>query len=96
MAKRVHVLVYGRVQGVSFRRRTAEAARHAGIAGWVRNLANGSVEAVFEGGEKAVEQMLDFCRSGPVGAKVEKLVVHEEIYIGKLQKFVISYQLGSR
>jgi acylphosphatase len=73
MAERVvraHALVRGRVQGVWFRQSTADAARGLGAAGWVRNLPDGSVEAVFEGPAGVVERALDHVRVGPPRAEV--------------------------
>jgi acylphosphatase len=67
---RRRIVVRGRVQGVWFRGSTEQAAREAGVAGWVRNLPDGSVEAVFEGDAQAVERVLAFCRQGPPHARV--------------------------
>jgi len=68
---RAHVFVSGRVQGVSYRANTREAARDAGVDGWVENLADGRVEAVFEGEESAVEGMVEWCHSGSPAAEVD-------------------------
>ena len=75
---RRRVVVEGRVQGVWFRGATEEQARALGLAGWVRNRADGSVEAVFEGERAAVDAALAFCRRGPPAARVERVVVAEE------------------
>lgn len=75
---RRRVIVHGRVQGVGFRYTVARAAKSRGVAGWVRNRADGTVEAVFEGATDAVESMVEFCRDGPRGATVEELDVYEE------------------
>lgn len=77
-AERAHVWVSGRVQGVNFRWRTTEAARSRGLAGWVRNLADGRVEAVFEGDREALEAMVDWCRRGPRLARVDDVEVRWE------------------
>ncbi len=67
---RAHVWISGRVQGVWFRDACrAEASAH-GVAGWIRNLADGRVEAVFEGPSAAVEDMVEWCRTGPPRAVV--------------------------
>ena len=63
--KRVRVTAAGRVQGVFFRRSVADRAESRGLAGWVRNCRDGSVEAVFEGGPDAVDALVGFCREGP-------------------------------
>ena len=65
-----HVLVRGRVQGVGFRYAVQERARSRGVAGHVRNLPEGEVEAVFEGEPDAVGALVEFCRRGPRGAEV--------------------------
>ncbi len=75
---RRRVVVTGEVQGVNFRNVTADEAEGAGVAGWVRNRDDGSVEAVFEGDAGAVERMIEFCRSGPSSASVEDVDVAEE------------------
>jgi acylphosphatase len=67
---RRHVIVTGRVQGVGFRFHTADEANRLGIAGWVRNLPDSSVEAEFEGSASAVESMLAWVRVGPPSAEV--------------------------
>jgi len=66
----VRVIVHGRVQGVWFRAWTREHATGRGLAGWVRNLRDGSVEAVFSGDERMVEEMIAACGDGPPRAKV--------------------------
>ena len=74
MAKRAHVYISGRVQGVCFRMATAEAARRLGLNGWVRNRLDGRVEAVFEGEPGAVDRMVEWCRQGPPHAHVETVL----------------------
>ena len=73
MPVRKHVLIEGRVQGVAFRAYTEQEARRRGLGGWVRNLADGRVEAVFEGEEAEVEAMIAWCREGPPAARVTGL-----------------------
>jgi len=75
---RAHVVVHGRVQGVSFRVLTGERARSRGLAGWIRNRPDGAVEAVFEGDDEAVESLVDWCGRGPAGAEVDSLEVSRE------------------
>jgi acylphosphatase len=75
---RRRVTVSGRVQGVFFRETVRRRAESARLAGWVRNNSDGSVEAVFEGEQKAVERLVDWCREGPRGARVEWVDVASE------------------
>lgn len=76
---RARVRVGGRVQGVAFRASTQETAGGLGLAGWVRNLPSGEVEAVFEGPREAVERAVAWCRRGPSAARVDRCdVVREE------------------
>lgn len=70
---RLEVLVSGRVQGVWFRASTREEALRLGLRGWVRNLPDESVEAVFEGEEEQLRRMLAWCRGGPPGARVDRV-----------------------
>ncbi|MDQ4149312.1 MAG: acylphosphatase [Actinomycetota bacterium] len=72
---RARVLISGRVQGVFFRQQTATRARSRRVSGWVKNLRDGRVEAVFEGDKEAVESIVDWCRRGPPHAVVEKVEV---------------------
>jgi acylphosphatase len=79
MGSRVRVIVSGRVQGVFFRATCAAQARTLGLAGWVRNVPGGAVEAAFEGPPQALERMIAWCRRGPELARVDGVeVVAEE------------------
>lgn len=69
------MIVQGRVQGVFFRAETRNRARSLGLGGWVRNNADGSVEATFEGDRDRVESMVEWCRRGPAHAHVENVEV---------------------
>lgn len=69
---RAEVWVGGRVQGVGYRASTLAMARRAGLRGWVRNLPNGEVRAVFEGPPAGVEAAVEWCRRGPPGARVDR------------------------
>jgi len=75
---RRRVRIRGRVQGVFFRGATEREAQRAGVAGWVRNCGDGSVEAAFEGPRQAVEELLAFCHRGPAAARVASVEVAEE------------------
>lgn len=70
-----HVFVEGKVQGVYFRDTTRKRAEEQGVEGWVRNLSDGRVEAVFQGDRDDVEAMIDLCREGPPRARVDGVEV---------------------
>ncbi len=89
--KRVHVFISGRVQGVFFRAYTKEEADRLGLKGYVRNLPDGRVEAVFEGEEEAIEAMIRWCHVGSPHAKVTGVEIHEEPYTGEFKEFEIRY-----
>lgn len=89
MKVKAHVFVNGRVQGVFFRSETRREARRNNVTGWVRNLPEGRVEAVFEGEKENVEKLIEFCKRGPPGARVTKIKVAFEIYVGELVDFQI-------
>lgn len=72
---RAHVFVSGRVQNVNFRAHTRDEAKRAGVEGWVKNLGDGRVEAVFEGTRGGVQRMVSWCYSGPPTAEVEHVEV---------------------
>ena len=91
MKARAHVYVSGEVQGVCFRAYTHDLARRIGANGWVRNLFDGRVEAVFEGERDRVEEMIDFCRCGPQGADVSGVEVKWEDYKGEFSDFDIRH-----
>lgn len=82
------LIITGRVQGVGFRWFTQEAASREGVVGWVRNLADGRVEALLEGEDEAVTRVERTIRSGPRGARVEKVSVELE-EIGGYRSFTI-------
>ena len=75
---RRRVVAHGRVQGVFFRDSTRREAERRGVAGWARNTADGTVEAVFEGDPDAVEAMVAFVRAGPGHSSVSDVEVHKE------------------
>lgn len=75
---RRRVVVHGQVQGVFFRARCADAAQSLGVAGWISNEPDGTVQAVFEGDEGAVEGMVAWCHEGSPRAVVDRVEVHEE------------------
>jgi len=83
--------VSGFVQGVFFRYETRDLALELGVNGWVRNLPDGRVEAVFEGDEEKVRRMIDFCRRGPPGARVTNVELSWDEYKGEFKGFGIRY-----
>jgi acylphosphatase len=82
-------LIKGRVQGVNFRASTREQARITGVEGWVRNLDDGQVEAVFEGLEATVKLMINWCYSGPRPARVDRIDVEWQPPTGQERGFRI-------
>lgn len=70
-----HIVLHGRVQGVFFRESLRQEANARGIAGWVRNRLDGSVEAVLQGEQALVDALIDWARTGPPGASVERIVI---------------------
>lgn len=85
--RRVRVVVRGRVQGVGFRYSTVRRARQLALRGWVRNCADGSVELVAEGEPDAVEALIEWCRHGPGGARVDEVDVRDEPHGAVLGEF---------
>jgi acylphosphatase len=88
---RAHVIIHGLVQGVWFRASTKEVALKLGVRGWVKNLPDGSVEALFEGEKKKVEEIVGWCRQGPAGSRVEKVDLGWEPYKGEFAQFDVRY-----
>jgi acylphosphatase len=89
--KRVHVYISGRVQGVFFRAETQRTAKDLNLTGWVRNMADSRVEAVFEGDGTNVDKMMEWCHIGPPAARVEEVLTEEEPYSGNFHDFSIKY-----
>jgi acylphosphatase len=88
---RAQVIVHGIVQGVFFRASTREEAICVGVGGWVKNLPDGTVQALFEGEKKKVEAVVAWCHKGPPGARVEKVDISWEPYKGEYKQFDIRY-----
>lgn len=76
--KRVHLWIAGQVQGVGYRYSTEKQAQLRQLRGWVKNLLDGRVEAVFEGDPEAVDGMVEWCQRGPGAAIVESIELTEE------------------
>jgi acylphosphatase len=88
---RAHLLIEGRVQGVFYRAFARDLAARMGLDGWVRNLYDGRVEAVFEGDRGLIEQAIGECRKGPAGAVVTHIEVVWKNYAGESKGFEVRY-----
>lgn len=88
---RAYVRIYGIVQGVFFRSNTRRVAKSLGLRGYVRNMPDGSVEAVFEGEREAIEKAIEWCRRGPPLARVDRVEVKWLEYKGEYDDFTVRY-----
>jgi acylphosphatase len=88
---RAQVLISGRVQGVFFRAHTRDEARARGLKGWVRNLPDGRVAALFEGDKAVIDTMLTWCHQGPPYAHVDEVQVNWQPYVGDQEDFRVVY-----
>ncbi len=90
--KQAHLIITGFVQGVGYRKFVRHEARKSGLTGWVRNLADGSVEALVVGEEKDVQEFIELCKKGPFLAQVDN--IHEEWEEAKeeFEEFVIRHE----
>ena len=88
---RAHVVIRGLVQGVFFRASTRDEAVRLRVGGWVRNRPDGTVEALFEGEKKKVEEILGWVHQGPPGARVTSVDITWESYKGEFKHFDIRY-----
>lgn len=89
MSKRLHLRLYGRVQGVFYRARACDEAQRLGLTGWVRNCPDGSVELVAEGPEAKLIRLREWCRQGPPAAQVERLEEAWSAETGTFPSFTI-------
>lgn len=87
--EQVRLLIRGRVQGVYFRASAADAAHGLGLRGWVRNLADGRVEALAQGPREALDSFVDWCRRGPPAAKVDEVLEEWSEAKDDLEGFVV-------
>jgi acylphosphatase len=88
---RAHVFIDGRVQGVFYRAFTRDLAHNLSLNGWVRNLRDGRVEALFEGEKSVIEKAIHACYEGPPGARVSNIEVKWEPYTGEEKGFSVRY-----
>lgn len=91
MKIRAIVTIKGLVQGVNFRHYTRDAAMTHNVTGWVKNLYNGDVQGCFEGEERDVNTLIDWCRSGPKWASVDEVIVEKEDYRGEFTVFEVRH-----
>ena len=91
MNVRAHVFISGRVQGVFYRASTKNKAEQLGLKGWVRNTSDGRVEALFEGEETVVKDMISWCHMGPRSAEVSNVTVDYTKFLGEFEEFCITY-----
>jgi acylphosphatase len=89
--KALHLIIYGRVQGVWFRASTQETAHRLKIQGWVRNTPEGNVEAHIQGEKLSVDEMLSWCEQGPPGARVDSIDISEASPNEEYKTFNIRY-----
>ena len=91
MAARVHLVITGRVQGVWFRANTQKKAKTLDLKGWVKNLPDGRVEAVFEGEKEQIDLVIEWCKKGPSFARVDDVQIQWETPMGDFTTFTITY-----
>ena len=91
MNVRAHLYISGRVQGVFFRAYMREEAEKLGLTGWVKNLPDGRVEAIIEGPEEKVKQLIKWAHHGPPAARVEKVEIKWEKPTNEYKTFTIKY-----
>ena len=89
MKIRVHVVISGQVQGVWYRASTKEKAEELGLTGWVKNTTYGNVEAIFEGDELKVNEMIAWCHKGPPLAQVTDMKITRQRFSGEFVGFVV-------
>lgn len=92
MAKqRVHLFIKGKVQGVFFRQAMKVTAKKNNASGWVKNLKDGRVEAIIEGEDLDVSNVVEWCHAGPANARVEDVEIRNEKFKGEFEKFEVLY-----
>ena len=89
--KRIHIFVTGRVQGVFFRQSTRVVAIKNNVNGWVCNLDDGRVEIVAEGETQNINNLVDWCKTGPANSRVDEFELSEEGFTGEFENFEVRY-----
>ena len=91
MKSRVHIFVSGKVQGVFFRENTRKKAAEFRLSGFVRNLQNGKVEAIFEGKKEKIEKIIQWIKKGPETVQIKNIEINWQNYQGEFKSFEIRY-----
>jgi len=89
--KRIHIFVTGRVQGVFFRQSTRVVAIKNNVNGWVCNLDDGRVEIIAEGETQNINNLADWCKTGPANSRVDEFELSEEGSTGEFKNFEVRY-----
>ena len=89
--KRIHIFVTGRVQGVFFRQSTRVMAIKNHVNGWVRNLDDGRVEIVAEGETQNIDNLKNWCKTGPANSRVDEFEFSEEDFTNEFENFQVKY-----
>ncbi|MBI4372698.1 MAG: acylphosphatase [Candidatus Omnitrophica bacterium] len=87
--KQIHLIISGFVQGVFFRSSASDIARSLSLSGYVRNLSNGKVELVAEGDEPSLRRLIEWCKKGPSGARVDDIKVEWKEAANQFERFAI-------
>ena len=90
-SQRVRVFIKGKVQGVFFRQALKVKAKQNNVFGWVKNLIDGRVEAVLEGDEERVNNLVEWCHGGPANARVEDVEIKNEKFTNEFSEFDVKY-----
>ena len=90
MKSRAHIFISGKVQGVFFRENTRKKAAEFGLSGFVRNLSNGKVEAIFEGEKEKIEKIIQWIKKEPETAQIENIEIDWQNYQGEFENFEIT------
>ena len=89
--KRIHIFVIGRVQGIFFRQSTRVIAIKNNVNGWVRNLDDGRVEIVAEGEKQNIDNLVNWCKTGPANSRVDEFELLDENYTDEFENFEVRY-----
>lgn len=89
--KQIHLIFYGKVQGVFYRDNTQKKASELRLKGYVRNLQDGTVEAIVQGSEEKLKELIEFCKNNPGYSKVEKIDVEEQELSDEFDGFEVRY-----